>query len=45
MLGVINIANKAPPFVSNGNFFAVNFDGVNANALGRYWYLQVSKKW
>jgi iron complex outermembrane recepter protein len=43
MLGVTNVANKQPPFVANPN--GVNFDGTNANALGRFWFLQVSKAW
>jgi hypothetical protein len=25
--------------------FGVNFDGTNANALGRFFFLQVSTKW
>jgi iron complex outermembrane recepter protein len=43
MLGVTNVANKSPPFVANPN--GLNFDGTNANALGRFWFLQMSKAW
>ncbi|HEX3913130.1 MAG TPA: TonB-dependent receptor [Steroidobacteraceae bacterium] len=45
MAGVTNIANKEPPFLVNASGFGVNFDGTNANALGRFIYLQVSTKW
>ncbi len=44
MLGVTNITNKEPPFLSNPSF-NINFDGTNANALGRFWYMQLSKSW
>jgi iron complex outermembrane receptor protein len=43
IFAVTNIANKAPPFVANG-FFPVYFDGANANALGRFFSLQLSKR-
>ncbi len=44
MLGVTNIANREPPYLSNPAW-GVNFDGTNANALGRFVYLQVSTQW
>jgi hypothetical protein len=44
-LSVLNIADKAPPFVKNANGFAINYDGANANALGRYYALQIGKRW
>jgi iron complex outermembrane recepter protein len=44
-LAVLNIADRNPPYVANANGFAVNFDGANANALGRYYSLQLAKRW
>jgi iron complex outermembrane recepter protein len=44
LISVTNLLNKAPPFVPNPRF-GVNFDGANANALGRFLSLQVSKRW
>jgi iron complex outermembrane recepter protein len=43
-LAVINLFNKAPPYVANP-VFAINFDGANANALGRFVSVQLSKRW
>jgi iron complex outermembrane receptor protein len=45
LAGVTNIANRAPPFLVNALGYGVNFDGTNANALGRFIYLQLSTKW
>ncbi|HEU4877835.1 MAG TPA: TonB-dependent receptor, partial [Gemmatimonadaceae bacterium] len=40
-----NLADKDPPFVLNtGSFSTLNYDGVNANPLGRYFSLQLSKR-
>ena len=47
-LGVINIANRNPPFVAPqypGAYAGAAFDGANANVLGRYFSLQLSKNW
>jgi outer membrane receptor protein involved in Fe transport len=44
-LGVINLANRAPPFAANANGFAVNYDGANASPLGRYLFVQLTKRW
>jgi iron complex outermembrane recepter protein len=44
-LGVLNIANRAPPYAANANGFAVNYDGANASPLGRYFFLQAGKHW
>jgi outer membrane receptor protein involved in Fe transport len=45
-LSVVNIANRAPPFVI-GNFpglnGAINYDGANANVLGRIIGLNITK--
>jgi iron complex outermembrane recepter protein len=43
--GIINVANKNPPFVSNAAGYSVNFDGANANALGRVYSLQLTQTW
>lgn len=40
---VINATNKEPPFVAN--FYNINYDGANANALGRFLSLQLTKRW
>jgi iron complex outermembrane receptor protein len=45
LAGVTNIANRAPPYLVNALGYGVNFDGTNANALGRFIYLQLSSKW
>ena len=47
-LGVINIANKNPPYAAPqypGAYGGAAFDGANANVLGRYFSLQLSKNW
>ena len=44
LLSVTNLLNKAPPYVANPDF-GINFDGANANALGRFLSLQLSKRW
>jgi outer membrane receptor protein involved in Fe transport len=44
LLAVTNLLNKAPPFVPNP-IFGINFDGANANALGRFVSLQLTKRW
>jgi iron complex outermembrane recepter protein len=43
--GVLNLANRAPPFAANANGYAVNYDGANASPLGRYLFLQLEKQW
>lgn len=42
-VGILNVADKDPPHVANQ--FDINFDGANANALGRFWFLQLTKGW
>ena len=47
-LGVINIANRNPPFAAPqfpGVYGGAAFDGANASILGRYFSLQLSKNW
>lgn len=43
LVAVINLADKEPPFVANPA--GINFDGANANALGRMLSVQLSKRW
>jgi len=42
-LNVINLAGRDPPSVP-GNSFGVNYDGANANALGRFYTLRIGKR-
>ncbi|MFL6604479.1 MAG: TonB-dependent receptor domain-containing protein [Steroidobacteraceae bacterium] len=42
--GVLNVANRNPPYAANANGIAVNFDGANANPLGRYFTIQMTTK-
>jgi iron complex outermembrane receptor protein len=46
-LSVINLTNRAPPFVLNPSpsIYPINYDGANANALGRYISLRLQKRW
>lgn len=44
LLSVTNLFNKQPPYAANP-VFDINFDGANANALGRFISLQLSKRW
>lgn len=44
LLSVTNLLDRAPPFVANPQF-GINFDGANANALGRFLAIQLSKRW
>lgn len=42
---VLNLANRNPPFLANPFGFGINFDGSNANPLGRYFSLQFAASW
>lgn len=42
-LSVINLADRAPPYMSNPFGYPITYDGVNANALGRYVSLRLQK--
>ena len=45
-VNVINLFNEEPPFVQNARAdFGINFDGNNANALGRSVFVQLTKNW
>ena len=43
-IALTNITGKTPPFVANP-LYGINFDGANANALGRVYSVQLSKRW
>jgi iron complex outermembrane recepter protein len=45
-LSVINLTNRAPPYVANpSGYSTITYDGANANALGRYISLRLQKRW
>jgi len=44
-LSATNLTNRDPPFVSNPNGYGITYDGVNANALGRFFSLRLQKRW
>jgi len=44
LLSITNLLDRAPPLVPNQQF-GINFDGANANALGRFLAVQLSKRW
>jgi iron complex outermembrane recepter protein len=44
-LSVINLTNRAPPYVSNPSGYPITYDGANASALGRYISLRLQKRW
>jgi outer membrane receptor protein involved in Fe transport len=45
ILAVTNLMDRAPPYVANSSVPGVNYDGVNANALGRFISLQLLERW
>ncbi|WP_129775127.1 TonB-dependent receptor domain-containing protein [Peristeroidobacter soli] len=40
-VGVQNLTDEAPPFV---NYYGYDFDGTNANAIGRYFFVDIAKQ-
>ncbi len=49
-LSILNVTDEEPPRVAIGSAFsgvfgAINFDGANANPLGRFCSIQLSKRW
>lgn len=40
-VGVQNLTDEPPPFI---NYYGYNFDGTNANAIGRYFFVDVAKQ-
>ena len=43
-LAVLNVANRDPPYLLN-TIYPVNYDGANANPLGRFLSVQLTHKW
>jgi len=43
-VGVTNITNRTPPYVVDLGGNGVNFDPANANPMGRFVYVQISKR-
>lgn len=43
-LGIQNVFDKDPPLFT-GNIFSLNYDGANANTIGRFASLNLVKKW
>ena len=44
-LSVINLTDRAPPYVANPFGYPLNYDGNNANPLGRFFSLRLQKRW
>ncbi len=46
-LSIVNLTNRAPPYVLNPDvlYSPISYDGANANALGRYVSLLLQKHW
>jgi iron complex outermembrane recepter protein len=44
-LSVINLTNRAPPYVYNTSGYPITYDGANANALGRFISVRLQKRW
>jgi outer membrane receptor protein involved in Fe transport len=42
--GILNAFNRNPPFLNNF-IWPINYDGANANPLGRYISLELTKPW
>jgi len=42
---VTNLTDRDPPYVSSPTGFKITYDGVNANALGRFFSLRLQKRW
>jgi iron complex outermembrane receptor protein len=43
-LGVTNLLDRNPPYVVSYEAVGLNYDGANANPLGRFVFLQLSKR-
>jgi iron complex outermembrane receptor protein len=44
-LNVTNLTDRDPPYVSNPFGYPITYDGINANALGRFFSLRLQKRW
>jgi iron complex outermembrane receptor protein len=42
---VTNLTNRSPPYISDSAAYGITYDGVNANALGRFFSLRLQKHW
>ena len=42
---ITNLTDRDPPYVSNHTTYPITYDGVNANALGRFFSLRLQKRW
>jgi outer membrane receptor protein involved in Fe transport len=42
--GILNLFDEKPPVLLNDGF-GLGYDAINANAVGRYVSLRVSKRW
>lgn len=43
---IINLTDRNPPYLANPfSEYHINYDGANANALGRYFSLRIQKRW
>jgi hypothetical protein len=43
-LSVVNLTGRDPPFVRNSTY-GINYDGANANPLGRFLSIRIGKRW
>jgi iron complex outermembrane receptor protein len=44
-LSITNLTNREPPFVHIPYGFGLDYDGANANPIGRYFSLLLQKRW
>jgi iron complex outermembrane receptor protein len=44
-LSVTNLTNRTPPYVASPTGYGITYDGVDANALGRFISLRLQKRW
>jgi iron complex outermembrane recepter protein len=42
---VTNLTNRNPPYIADSAQYGITYDGVNANALGRFFSLRLQKHW
>ena len=42
---VTNLTNRNPPYIADSATYGITYDGVNANALGRFFSLRLQKHW
>ena len=44
-LSITNLTDRDPPYVTGYSNYGINYDGINANALGRFFALRLQKRW